>query len=422
MDKLAIFGGNPVIQHDFERYVTIGEEEIAAVTSVMKTGNLSQFIGAWCPDFYGGPTIQQFEKEWADYFGVQHAIAVNSWTSGLTAAVGAIGIEPGDEVIVSPWTMAASATAILHWNAIPVFADISREDFCLDINATERSITEFTKAIMIIDIFGQSADMEAFRNLADKYSLKLISDTAQSPGSFYNGKLTGTLADIGGYSLNYHKHIHTGEGGMIVTNDANLAERARLIRNHAEAVVGDKGHLDLVNMVGFNFRMGEIEAAIGIEQLRKLPSLLKSRQEIGIKLTRKLAEIYGLVVPKAIAGRTHAYYALPIILELEKLKCDRRTIVEALNSEGLDGISEGYTNLHLLPMYQKKIAYGSQGFPWVKGIAHREIDYSKGICPVAEELHQSSFMSFEVCKFNLSDEEIDLISSAFQKVLRHYSK
>ena len=422
MDKLAIFGGNPVIQHDFERYVTIGEEEIAAVTSVMKTGNLSQFIGAWCPDFYGGPTIQQFEKEWADYFGVQHAIAVNSWTSGLTAAVGAIGIEPGDEVIVSPWTMAASATAILHWNAIPVFADISREDFCLDINATERSITEFTKAIMIIDIFGPSADMEAFRNLADKYSLKLISDTAQSPGSFYNGKLTGTLADIGGYSLNYHKHIHTGEGGMIVTNDANLAERARLIRNHAEAVVGGKGHLDLVNMVGFNFRMGEIEAAIGIEQLRKLPSLLKSRQEIGIKLTRKLSEIYGLVVPKAIAGRTHAYYALPIILELEKLKCDRRTIVEALNSEGLDGISEGYTNLHLLPMYQKKIAYGSQGFPWVKGIAHREIDYSKGICPVAEELHQSSFMSFEVCKFNLSDEEIDLISSAFQKVLRHYSK
>ena len=149
---------------------------------------------------------------------------------------------------------------------------------------------------------------------------------------------------------------------------------------------------------------------------------MKSRQEIGIKLTRKLSEIYGLVVPKAIAGRTHAYYALPIILELEKLKCDRRTIVEALNSEGLDGISEGYTNLHLLPMYQKKIAYGSQGFPWVKGIAHREIDYSKGICPVAEELHQSSFMSFEVCKFNLSDEEIDLISSAFQKVLRHYSK
>lgn len=422
MDKLAIVGGNPVIQHDFERYVTIGEEEIAAVTSVMKTGNLSQFIGAWCPDFYGGPTIQQFEKEWADYFGVQHAIAVNSWTSGLTAAVGAIGIEPGDEVIVSPWTMAASATAILHWNAIPVFADISREDFCLDIDATERSITEFTKAIMIIDIFGQSADMEAFRNLADKYSLKLISDTAQSPGSFYNGKLTGTLADIGGYSLNYHKHIHTGEGGMIVTNDANLAERARLIRNHAEAVVGDKGHLDLVNMVGFNFRMGEIEAAIGIEQLRKLPSLLKSRQEIGIKLTRKLSEIYGLVVPKAIAGRTHAYYALPIILDLEKLKCDRRTIVEALNAEGLDGISEGYTNLHLLPMYQKKIAYGSQGFPWVKGIAHREIDYSKGICPVAEELHQSSFISFEVCKFNLSDEEIDLISSAFQKVLRHYSR
>jgi perosamine synthetase len=421
MEKLAIFGGEQTIKYKFEPYRTIGEEEILAVTKVLKSGNLSQFIGAWCDDFYGGPHVQQFERDWAEVFGVKHAVSVNSWTSGLTAAVGAIGIEPGDEVIVSPWTMAASATAILHWNAIPVFADISREDFCLDINATERAITEFTKAIMIVDIFGQSANSEGFRRLADKYNLKLICDSAQSPGAIYNGKLAGTLADIGGYSLNYHKHIHTGEGGMIVTNDSELAERARLIRNHAEAVVGNKNHLDLVNMVGFNFRMGEIEAAIGIEQLRKLPSLLRSRQEIGIALTELLSSITGLIVPKPVIGRTHAYYALPIILDLENLKCDRKTLCEALEAEGLQGISEGYCNLHLLPMYQKKIAYGSKGFPWVEGIAHREVDYSEGICPVAEELHSKSFISFEVCKFELGDSEIELIFRTFKKVMLYYT-
>ena len=418
---LAINGGEPVIKYEFKPYITIGEEEIEAVVRVMRTGNLSKFIGAWCDDFYGGPTVQKFEKEWASFFGVKHAISVNSWTSGLTAAIGAIGIEPGDEIIVSPWTMAASATAILHWNAIPVFADISHEDFCLDITSTERVITEFTKAIMIVDIFGQSADMDGFKTLARKYNLKLITDSAQSPGATYMDQLTGTMSDIGGFSLNYHKHIHTGEGGMIVTNDSNLAERARLIRNHAEAVVGGKGELNLSNMVGYNFRLGEIEAAIGIEQLKKLPALLKSRQKIGDTLGEKLSMIPGLTVPKNMPGRNSAYYVLPMVLDLEKLSVGRNEIYSALVAEGVNGLFEGYTNLHLLPMYQNKIAYGSKGFPWVPGIAHREIDYSVGICPVAEELHSSSFMGFEVCKYNLSEIEVDLIVEAFRKVFDFYA-
>ena len=201
---LAINGGSPVIGYEFAPYITIGEEEISAVTEVMRSGSLSRFHGSWSPDFYGGPMVQKFEKKWAQFFGVEHAISVNSWTSGLTAAIGAIGIEPGDEVIVSPWTMAASATSILHWNAIPVFADISREDFCLDLDSAERAITSFTKAIMVVDIFGQSADMDGFRALTKKYNLKLITDSAQAPGALYKGQLAGTLSDIGGFSLNYH--------------------------------------------------------------------------------------------------------------------------------------------------------------------------------------------------------------------------
>jgi perosamine synthetase len=418
---LAINGGESTIRNEFKPYSTIGEEEIDAVVRVMRTGTLSKFIGAWCDDFYGGPMVQKFEKEWADFFGVKYAISVNSWTSGLTASVGAIGIEPGDEVIVSPWTMAASATAILHWNAIPVFADISREDFCLDIHATERAITEYTKAIMVVDIFGQSADMDAFNSLARKYNLKLITDTAQAPGALYKNQLTGTLSDIGGFSLNYHKHIHTGEGGMIVTNDPYLAERARLIRNHAEAVVGDKHETNLVNMVGYNFRMGEIEAAIGIEQLKKLPAMLESRQRIGNSLGAKLSEIPGLSIPKTMPGRNSSYYVLPMMLDLKKLNASRDKIHSALVAEGVAGLFQGYTSLHLLPMFQEKIAYGSKGFPWVPGIVHREIDYSLGICPVAEELHASSFMGFEVCKFNLSEIEVDLIAEAFRKVFSFYA-
>ena len=262
--KLAMLGGPKVIEQPFRRYNSIGEEEVGAAKEVVESGVLSQFLGCWDPDFYGGPKVQQFERECETFFSVKYAVSVNSATSGLIAALGAIGIEPGDEVIVSPWTMCASATAILHWNAIPVFADIDRETFNLDPKSIEATITPYTKAIMSVDIFGQSADMEAIMLIAKKYNLKVISDSAQSPGVSYKGKYAGTLADVGCYSLNYHKHIHTGEGGICLTDDSSLAERMQLIRNHAEAVVENKGVQDLTNMIGFNFRLGEIEAAIEV--------------------------------------------------------------------------------------------------------------------------------------------------------------
>src|SRR2546422_46330 len=149
-----------------------------------------------------------------------------------------------------------SATASLHWNAIPVFADIEPETFCLDPRLVEANIKPHTRAIMAVDIFGHSADMDALMAIARKHGLKVISDAAQAPGALYKGRYAGTRADVGCYSLNYHKHIHTGEGGILVTEDDDIAERLRLIRNHAEAVVGDKGVTDLRNMIGYNFRLG----------------------------------------------------------------------------------------------------------------------------------------------------------------------
>ncbi len=181
--KLALLGGPATITQPFKRYNAIGVEEVQAAQEVIESGVLSQFIGAWHPDFLGGPKVKEFEAQCASYFGVKHAVTVNSWTSGLIAAVGAIGIQPGDEVIVPPWTMCASATAILHWNAIPVFADIDPVTFCLDPKSVEANITAHTKAIMAVDIFGQSADMEMLMAIAKHHGLKVISDTAQSPGA-----------------------------------------------------------------------------------------------------------------------------------------------------------------------------------------------------------------------------------------------
>ena len=366
--------------------------------------------------FFGGPKVREFEEKCQEYFDVKHAVTVNSWTSGLISAVGAIDVQPGDEVIVSPFTMCASASAIIHWNAIPVFADIEDDTFCLDTSSIERNISPRTKAIMAIDIFGHPTDMDKLKTIADKYELKIISDTAQAPGARYKGKYAGTLADVGGFSLNYHKHIHTGEGGIIVTNDDLIATRTRLIRNHAEAVVDGMAVRNLSNMVGYNFRLGEIECAIGLSQLEKLSSLVQRRQEIATRLSSTLEKLNGLKVPKVDQEFTHAYYGYPIVLDVENIGVPRSIIIDALKAEGVSGLAGGYVNVHLLPMYQKKIAFGSKGFPWNSEFCSREVNYDKGICPVAEKLHESTFMSYAMCLHDLTDDDVNAIIEAFEKV------
>ena len=414
--SLAIFGGVKTIEKPIERMNSIGTEEIEATKSVIESGLLSKYLGCWHDDFYGGPQVQSFERHCEAYFGVKYAVTVNSWTSGLIAAVGAVDIEPGDEVIVSPWTMSASATSILHWNAIPVFADIEYETFCLDPSSVEANITPHTKAILAVDIFGHSADIDALMDIAERHGLKLITDTAQAPGSYYKGRKTGTLAHVGGYSLNYHKHIHTGEGGILVTNDDRIAERLQLIRNHAEAVVGGMGVTDLRNMIGYNFRLGEIESAIGIEQLKRLDGFIARRQKIADRLTHALSELPGLQPPMVKDDCTHVYYDYPLVVDVERIGVTRERLVEALTAEGVCALANGYANLHLLPMYQQKMAYGSSGFPWTSDICRRDVSYAKGICPVAESLHDTSFIGCGIFMHALSDDDVQNVIKAFQKV------
>ena len=220
----------------FSTVDNLAKSYVNAVKKIVESGILSQYLGEWDADFYGGPQVREFEERWSDYFKIKNSIAVNSCTSGLIIALGAIDLQPGDEVIVSPWTMSASATAILVWNAIPVFADIEDETFNLDPVSIEKNITPYTKAIVVTNIFGHPASLYEIMAIAKKYKLKVIEDNAQAPGALYHDKYTGCVSDIGVFSLNYHKHIHTGEGGMCVTNNDELAERMLLIRNHAEAV------------------------------------------------------------------------------------------------------------------------------------------------------------------------------------------
>lgn len=415
-DTLAIHGGTPVISGPMAHFKSVGEDEVAVVSEVIRSGVLSAYIGAPGPGFMGGPQVRQFERQAAEYFGVKHAIAVNSWTSGLIAAVGAIGLEPGDEIITTPWTMAATATAILHWNGIPVFADIDPETFNICPKSVEKLITKRTKAIFAVDIFGQSADIPALRELAGRHGLKLLCDTAQAPGAKVGDRFTGAFADIGGFSLNYHKHIHCGEGGVLVTNDDHLAERLCLIRNHAEAVIRTDDPAELCNMLGYNFRMGEIEAAIASVQLTKLADRVESRQRIAAELNAGLSSLPGLKVPKVVEGATHVYYVYGITLDVEALGVPRARIVDALRAEGVQWLAAGYQNLHLLPMFRHKIAYGTKGFPWTSPHCTSDVQYGPGLCPVAEKLHSETFIGLNVCMNELPPEDVSLIVAAFHKV------
>ncbi len=415
---LAINGGSKFISGSFKPSNPIGSEEINAVVEVMETGILSKFLGSWSDDFYGGSKVLQFEEAFAKYFNVEHAIAVNSWTSGLIAAVGSLDIGPGDEIIVSPWTMSATAMAILHWNAIPIFVDIDPQTYNIDPSKIEDKITNHTKAIIAPDIFGLSADIDGIMKIATKYGLKVISDAAQAPGALYKGKHAGTCADIGGFSLNYHKHIHTGEGGVLVTNDATMAERMRLIRNHAESVIGNRSFCGLHNMIGYNFRMGEIEAAIGIEQLKKLDLIIKKKQMLAARLANGLQELVGLVLPYIPDNSTHVFYVFPMQLGVTGGP-SKKVLCEALLGEGVP-ISSAYQNIHLLPIFQSKTAYGRKNFPWDLRSEALKISYSKGICPVAEDLQDSRYMGIGLCNYDFEEVDIDNIVGAFQKVWRHF--
>lgn len=410
----ALFGGKRTINYKFKKYNSIGKEELIAASKVIKSGNLSGFVAGKDKDFYGGTFVNKFEQYLKKFYGVKFAITVNSWTSGLISAIGALDIEPGDEIITTPWTMCACATAILHWNAIPVFADIDEKTFCISPESIKKKISKKTKAILAVDIFGISADVEKIKKIIKNKNISIISDSAQTPYFFNKKKLAGTASDIGGFSLNCHKHINTGEGGIVVTNNSKLASRVYKLRNHAEAAV--KKNDTLNNMIGYNFRMGEIEASIGLSQYKKLKKILLSRTKLLNYLAKEINDLKGISVHNS-EKKFNNYYIFPIVLDLEIIKVSRNRLLNLLKAEGITGLIAGYANIHQLPIFQKKIAYGKHGFPWT--LNKNIINYKKGSCPVAEYLHDKSFIGFEVCLYSLTKKDVKNITIAFKKIWKY---
>ena len=352
---------------------------------------------------------------------------MNSATSCLFAAIGALNIGYGDEVIVSPYTMTACALAPIIYGAIPVFADIDPNTGCLDPKSIESLISKNTGAIIIVHQFGFPADMDKIMNIAQKNDIKIIEDCAQSHCAKYKEQYVGTFGDIGVYSLNVNKTIQSGEGGICVTNNSELAYRLQLIRNHGEAVVGPANYQNITNILGFNYRMTEICAAISRAQLKKLDFLTEKRL-IMVKKFKEILNNSSCFMPidheYARSGYLKecfsTHYIVPFIYKNNIEGIDRSRIVEILNKEGLL-FYQGYTKpLYLQPIYQQRTAFKG-GYPF-KASENLNLNqnYKQGICPQAEDMHFNKLILSEHIRPPQTLEDIEDIEKVFLKVFENF--
>ncbi len=322
----------------------IGEEEVQAVVKVLRSGILTSGLGV-------GPQVTEFEKSFADFACTKHAVAVNTGTAALHSAILAVGVKQGDEVILPSFTFVATAEAIVLAGAKPVFADIDPKTYNLSPPAVEKSITQKTKAIMPVDLYGFSADMEPLRKIAKKHSLALVEDAAQAHGTTYEGEPAGTFADAACWSLYASKNITTGEGGIITTNNDQIDETLRMIRTH-----GEKAKYSSL-MLGTNYRMSEIQAAIGNVQLQKLPSFISKRRQNALQLTKILAKNNKLVLPYESKDRLHSWYLFTTKLK-DCTEDERNHLVEGLKKKGI-GAEVYYINpVHQMPFYRENFRNG----------------------------------------------------------------
>lgn len=422
MGKLALLGGKPILKRPFPLSNLIGKEEERAALQVVKRKVLSGFLGRAGEYFLGGKYVRELERRFTEYFKVRYAVCFNSGSTALQAAVQALGIGPGDEVITSPFTMSATASAILFNNALPVFADIQDNSFCLEPKSIEANITDKTKAILTVNLFGGSADYDQILKIAKAHNLKVIEDNAQAAGATSKGKYTGTIGDIGVLSLNIHKVIQCGEGGVLVTNNKEYAFRAQLARNHGEAVIDDLyGTKEAIYepILGNNFRLTEIHAAIAVAQLKKLKKLNQQRMLLAEYLTEKLKEFSWLIPSSSFPQSRHVYYVYPLRFLEKRIGIKRSTFVRAMLAEGFI-LSEGYQKpLYLMPLYQKKRMYPRSQFPFVSSEYPHDTRYEKGICPVAERMYEKEIVLSTICQPPNKKRQVDLFLQALRKVERN---
>lgn len=336
---------------------SLGEEEWQALREPIETGWLTQ-----------GPKVAAFEKAFAGRHSVKHASAVTSATTGLHLALAALEIGPGDEVIVPAFTWVATANVVLYCGATPVFADVDRATFNIDSKDLARRITARTKAIIPVHLFGLCADIDAIRAEL-RSDIALVEDAACAAGAALRGRSAGALGDIGVFSFHPRKSITTGEGGMVTTNDDRLAERVRMLRNHGAAVPEEERHhgqrpylLPDFDLLGFNYRMTDLQGAVGLVQLGKLDRFIKERAQMAARYRRDLADLGWLRLPQEPVDGRHAWQTFVTYVDPATAPRSRNDMMEALQQRGIS-TRPGTHAVHMLGYYRKRYGLQPDAFP-----------------------------------------------------------
>ncbi len=397
-EQLAIHGGEPVRQKklDYGRQ-WITKEDTRAVTETL----LSDFITT-------GPKVAQAEQVLCEYTGARHAVLVSNGTAALHAAVVAAGIQEGDEVITTPLTFMASANCVLYAGAKPVFADINEKTYNIDPASVEEKITERTKAVIAVDYTGQAVDLDALRAICDAHHLILIEDAAHAIGTSYKGKKIGSIADLTCFSFHPVKTVTAGEGGAVLTNDEALYHRALLFRGHG-IEREESGMVNLPRegiwvyeqqMLGYNYRMTDFQAALLISQMGRLEEFSARRKEIVKKYNEAFAPMEEIIVQEEIEASDTTRHLYVIQLNTEKLRCSRAEFFEAMSAENVQ------CQVHYLPVYYS---------PY-----YESLGYKKGLCPKAEALYER-IMSIPLYPM-MNDADVEDVIHAVKKVAAYYSR
>lgn len=398
MARLAIDGGTPVRDRvlPYGRQ-SLSEEDIAAVVEVLRSDWLTT-----------GPAVTEFERVFANATNNREAVAVSSGTAALHAAVFALGIGPGDEVIVPAMTFAASANCVVFQGGTPVFADVDPEMLLLDPDELERKWTDRTMAVIAVDYAGHPCRYEEVFEITHMYGVPLVIDAAHSLGGSDQGQVVGSMygATLSTFSLHPVKQITTGEGGMVTTDDAELARKMRSFRNHGFSVdhhERDKQGSWFYEMrdLGYNYRLTDFQCALGISQLRSLPGRIARRQEIARRYDEALAGMRGVKPLQVRKEVSHARHLFVILLELDQLKVDRAAVFAAMRAEGI-GVGVHYIPVHLHPFYRQRFGTGP------------------GLCPVAEDAYERMIT---IPLFpEMTDDDVDDVLTALDRVLGAYER
>lgn len=412
VEKPAIEGGEPVrkkplptIDDSSGRY--LGEEELRLLKQVIDSGRLFR---------YGGTKVDELEKRFAEYFGARYAMAAASGTAALHAALASTGIGPGSEVITTPITDMGTVIPIIAQNSVPIFADVDPDTFNIDPADLEKRITDKTYAIIAVHILGQPCEIDRIVEIAQEHNLYVIEDCAQAFLAEYKGKKVGTIGDLGAFSFQQSKHMTTGDGGIVITDDDDLARNASFFTDKGwdRSVGGPRSYASF----GLNYRMNELTGAVALAQLEKLRDVVEKRRRVASWLNRQMKGIQGINLPKIIDGAKHAYWFYPIKVDHELLGVSNEEFARALNYERISAGTWIGKPLYLGPIFLQKRMYGDSRCPFDCPYYNREIEYREGMCPSAEKASRELVVLSCNEKFTY-DDTLD-VANAVRKVAEYY--